>query len=144
MVVSFRFYRPDDSDLARFIHILTTNNYKVEFEQNGTKNLIARVTISDSQVRDTEAVEVAPETKSYRSCGNCPYNDGKVYTSIPPMRRCKVTGQFHNYQDICNVDDENIRIYDMSEAVKDDTKERTITSIYDGNVCLSGGTLSVK
>ena len=36
-------------------------------------------------------------------CGGCEKTDGCVYTSIPPKVKCTVTGEFHNYDDVCNV-----------------------------------------
>lgn len=37
-------------------------------------------------------------------CANCEYNDGMVYTSLPPKYRCTITNEFHFGDDNCNVD----------------------------------------
>ena len=36
-----------------------------------------------------------------RTCANCEYNDGAVYTSIPPKRKCTIDGEFHNGDYVC-------------------------------------------
>lgn len=36
-------------------------------------------------------------------CGNCNKTDGLCYTSLPPKVKCTVTGNFHNYDDDCDV-----------------------------------------
>ena len=41
------------------------------------------------------------------TCGKCPFTDGLVYTSLPPKVKCIVTGEFHEYEDLC--DCENAR-----------------------------------
>ena len=37
-------------------------------------------------------------------CVYCKYNDGLVYTSIPPKYRCTITNEFHLGSDDCNVE----------------------------------------
>jgi len=49
-------------------------------------------------------------------CGKCPYTDGLVYTSLPPKVKCTVTGEFHEYADLCDCENarkvkENINRY---------------------------------
>ena len=39
-----------------------------------------------------------------RTCGNCEYNDGCVYTSLPPRFKCTITGEFHFGNKPCSVD----------------------------------------
>lgn len=36
-------------------------------------------------------------------CRCCPNTDGLVYTSNPPKVRCKITGEFHYFDDECDV-----------------------------------------
>ena len=38
------------------------------------------------------------------NCVYCKYNDGTVYTSIPPKYRCTITNEFHLALDDCNVE----------------------------------------
>lgn len=38
------------------------------------------------------------------TCANCQYNDGVVYTSIPPQYKCTITNEFHWNNDKCNVE----------------------------------------
>jgi len=38
------------------------------------------------------------------NCANCKYNDGKVYTSLPPKYKCTITDEFHEAYGDCNVD----------------------------------------
>lgn len=50
------------------------------------------------------------------TCGKCPYTDGLVYTSLPPKVKCIVTGEFHEYADLCNCENarkvkENLNSY---------------------------------
>jgi len=37
------------------------------------------------------------------NCVSCKYNDGMVYTSIPPKYKCTITNEFHLAFDDCNV-----------------------------------------
>lgn len=39
-----------------------------------------------------------------RTCGNCEYNDGCVYTSLPPKFKCTITGKFHFGIKPCSVE----------------------------------------
>lgn len=41
-------------------------------------------------------------TTTLMQCGICPEREDNVYTSIPPRYRCKKTGEYHLYGDICN------------------------------------------
>lgn len=38
------------------------------------------------------------------NCAYCKYNDGMVYTSIPPKYKCTITNEFHLGLDDCNVE----------------------------------------
>ena len=38
-----------------------------------------------------------------RMCGTCDYADPVVYTSIPPKKRCRITGDYNNEGHICTV-----------------------------------------
>ena len=37
-------------------------------------------------------------------CGRCSFNDGSVYTSLPPKVKCMLTGKFHFMSDPCEID----------------------------------------
>lgn len=37
-------------------------------------------------------------------CAYCIYNDGAVYTSVPPQYKCTITNEFHFGLDNCNVE----------------------------------------
>ena len=37
-------------------------------------------------------------------CAYCEYNDGLVYTSIPPKYKCTITNEFHLGFDDCDVE----------------------------------------
>lgn len=37
-------------------------------------------------------------------CAYCKYNDGAVYTSMPPKYRCTITNESHLALDDCNVE----------------------------------------
>lgn len=37
------------------------------------------------------------------TCANCKYNDGLVYTSIPPQYRCTITNNFHYGYEFCEL-----------------------------------------
>ncbi len=37
-------------------------------------------------------------------CGSCDRTDGLCYTSNPPKVRCTVTGNFHFYNDKCDIE----------------------------------------
>ena len=37
-------------------------------------------------------------------CAYCEYNDGCVYTSLPPKYKCTITGEFHFGTDQCSVE----------------------------------------
>lgn len=39
-----------------------------------------------------------------RLCGNCDFNDGCVYTSLPPKYKCTLTGAFHFGNEPCDID----------------------------------------
>lgn len=43
------------------------------------------------------------------NCANCKYNDGMLYTSIPPKYRCTITNEFHLEDDDCNVEFETVK-----------------------------------
>lgn len=43
------------------------------------------------------------------NCAYCKYNDGMVYTSLPPKYKCSITGEFHLALDDCDVDFEPVR-----------------------------------
>lgn len=38
------------------------------------------------------------------TCANCQYNDGVVYTSMPPQYKCTITNEFHHNNDKCDVE----------------------------------------
>lgn len=38
------------------------------------------------------------------TCANCQYNDGVVYTSMPPQYKCTITNKFHRNNDKCDVE----------------------------------------
>lgn len=38
------------------------------------------------------------------TCANCEYNDGVVYTSMPPQYKCTITNKFHRNNDKCDVE----------------------------------------
>lgn len=38
------------------------------------------------------------------TCANCQYNDGVIYTSIPPQYKCTITNEFHHNNDKCDVE----------------------------------------
>lgn len=59
MLVSFKLFRPDDRDLGAFIRLMTDNHYKIMFERNGTKHLMARVELTDAQIRACEPTDVS-------------------------------------------------------------------------------------
>ena len=42
--------------------------------------------------------------KKMTKCAYCEYNDGMVYTSIPPKYKCTITNEFHLGDDDCNVE----------------------------------------
>ena len=113
MQVTFKLNKPDDSDLSGFIRILTDNHYKVTFERNNTKCLMARVELTPSQIRETESV--VKNSLRPVCCRNCNYVDSIFYTVFPPMVKCKITDQLHYESDSCNVDDRNIKIYSDSK-----------------------------
>lgn len=37
-------------------------------------------------------------------CGHCSFNDGSVYTSLPPKVKCMLTDKFHFMSDPCEID----------------------------------------
>lgn len=37
------------------------------------------------------------------TCANCQYNDGVIYTSMPPQYKCTITNEFHHNNDKCDV-----------------------------------------
>ena len=39
-----------------------------------------------------------------RICGNCEYNDGIEYTSLPPMMKCTITKEFHRNDHVCELE----------------------------------------
>ena len=39
------------------------------------------------------------------TCANCEYNDGIVYTSLPPQYKCTLTNKFHFGDDRCDADE---------------------------------------
>lgn len=41
--------------------------------------------------------------KMMRICGNCDFNDGCTYTSLPPKYKCTLTGKFHFGDALCDV-----------------------------------------
>lgn len=41
-------------------------------------------------------------------CGGCRFTDGLCYPSNPPQCKCSITGEFHYYDDTCNVQDEKL------------------------------------
>ena len=42
------------------------------------------------------------------TCGGCKFTDGLCYTSNPPQCKCTITGEFHYYDDTCNVPDDKL------------------------------------
>lgn len=38
------------------------------------------------------------------NCGFCKYNDGYIYTSMPPKYRCTITGEYNFGEHKCDVD----------------------------------------
>lgn len=51
-----------------------------------------------------------------KTCAFCDKTDGLCYTSNPPVRKCTITGKFHNYNHICDVPKTNAdRIRAMSD-----------------------------
>lgn len=41
----------------------------------------------------------------YKCCSNCERNDGMIYMSNPMKYRCTLTGDFHEANYICNLED---------------------------------------
>lgn len=39
-----------------------------------------------------------------KTCANCDYNDGNVYTSNPPMYKCTITGVFADANHECDIE----------------------------------------
>ena len=50
-----------------------------------------------------------------KTCAFCDKTDGLCYTSNPPKRKCTITGKFHEYDHICDVQTNADRIRAMSD-----------------------------
>ena len=37
-----------------------------------------------------------------RTCGNCPFNDGQCYTSLPPKFKCTFDNNFYDGMHACH------------------------------------------
>lgn len=37
-----------------------------------------------------------------RTCGNCPFNDGQCYTSLPPKFKCTFDNNFYDGMHVCH------------------------------------------
>ena len=51
-----------------------------------------------------------PEYVSFKrknTCGSCDQTDGMCYTSDPPKVKCTITGEYHSYDDMCNISNIN-------------------------------------
>jgi len=84
-----------------------------------------------------------------RTCGNCEFNDGIVYTSCPVQYKCTITNEYHWARDICRIDFAPIvRCKDcinwvadeVSEKLKDDVRYCVILDTYPdpGWFCAEG------
>lgn len=38
-------------------------------------------------------------------CGSCPFTDTLLYCSMPPKVKCKITNEYHYYDDECNCEE---------------------------------------
>ena len=39
-----------------------------------------------------------------RYCSNCEYNDGRIYTSLPPQYKCTLTKEYHLGDAECDIE----------------------------------------
>lgn len=46
-------------------------------------------------------------TNTIKCCGECEYTDGSIYSSYPPKVLCMITGEFHNFDYACDLDNFN-------------------------------------
>lgn len=53
------------------------------------------------------------------TCANCKYNDGNVYTSNPPMYRCKITGKYRDGGETCDPVSKTVRCFECSFFYQD-------------------------
>ena len=63
-----------------------------------------------------------------KTCAFCEKTDGLCYTSNPPKRKCTITGQFHEYDHICDVTQTNA---DRFRAMSDDEQQKCVRRFWE-------------
>lgn len=75
-----------------------------ELKVNVTNYTIAEDQLMFSEICKILNVYDALKNKKRPTCGACDNIDGMIYTSNPPQVRCNITGEFHYFDDKCNID----------------------------------------
>lgn len=71
MIVSLKLNSHSDNDLAGFVRILTNNGYSIQFDRKGTRALMCRIDVSDSQIRyDSEKSDSNIDTMEFDTSSN--------------------------------------------------------------------------
>lgn len=64
----------------------------------------AEINVISKERLDNARLIISHLRKTKSNCGNCDKTDGLCYTSDPPQVKCTITGEFHYYDDECNVE----------------------------------------
>lgn len=67
------------------------------------------------------------------TCGKCLYTDGLVYTSLPPKVKCILTGEFHEYADLCDCEYARKVKESLDRCTKAKGEPRLYSSDFIGN-----------
>ena len=79
-------------------------------------------------------------------CINCKYNDGMVYTSMPPKYKCTITKEFHLGDDDCNVEFAPVKHGHWIEAPQEMQNEENLKNdnkLYICSFCDAGDVHSI-
>lgn len=83
---------------ADALHELIDGGFDLNFDEvPETKRELLRMV-------DEQPTIQGEKGRPMRVCGNCDYNDGCTYTSLPPQYKCTLTGEFHFGNEPCDVD----------------------------------------
>ena len=80
------------------------------------------------------------------NCAYCKYNDGMVYTSMPPKYKCTITKEFHLGDDDWNVEFEPVKHGHWIEAPQEMQNEEDLKNdnkLYICSFCDAGDVHSI-
>lgn len=97
----------------------------------------AEVNVLSKERLDNARLIISQLRKTKSNCGNCDKTDGLCYTSDPPQVKCTITGEFHYYDDECNVEFVPVKYGHWIEIIEDGKMKRVTSCCGDDQTKLT-------